>query len=487
MWGAETVRAYEFLLRLNFAWVAEPVRGRRVRLVGAKHWSELDRVRVEDERALDDSESALATNGAVESPDARKTMRAWVWEARRPGQVGRVNGFSEDTLGVIVLVHGMAPSGMDDDRLLSVARALASLGYAAVVPNYDGLQACRINIDALNDIAWSIVAVSRAWHNRPVALFSACVAAGLTLCAAFRYGPVVRDCIAGVMCIGAYANVANVVQSNMVEECTENYGRNAMMYNFLEYGLPRCTHQPEDDAARCDGGWSDALAQALRIALEDSHYLRCGTAQEELPEYFAQLRRRAARQSDVVDTSRLPPSCAERVYWRLQTDGRYRRALAATIMAHLEVQRVIQACQPLDAMADSPVDLFIALVHGERDDIVPSSESRVLYRGILRRPHCLVKPALEITTLLNHGDRTPLRMSDVSRVVRLANVFREYFNHACNQGGQTEKADRGAYQEASPPPHPIAKPPRAWQLDTGTAMPASQLWTRLSQCWRAAA
>jgi hypothetical protein len=317
----------------------------------------------------------------------------------------------------------------------SVARAFACLGFTAVVPDYVEFRECSMTLRTLDVIAWSVVAIAQAFRQESVSLFAACVAAGYTLCAVLQNGERVRRRVRAVLCIGSYANVEEMVWCTMLNENADAYGRNAIFYNFLQYSSLLSGHNDED-ATDDRPAWLPQLQHALRLALEDSHFLRENTEMAALPKYFQQLCEAERKTHDPgrglnsnFDGKR--PHLVQELYEQLQRDSEFRKLHTIAMLSHPVVQEIVKSCEAIEAVSRQPIDFLIVLVHGEQDDIVPCRESRRLYCAMLHNEQCRVQPLCEVTSLLNHGDRQRLNWwTDMPKIVRLVRVFAQFFAHA---------------------------------------------------------
>jgi pimeloyl-ACP methyl ester carboxylesterase len=125
----------------------------------------------------------------------------------------------------LVLVHGLAPDGKDDERLVSAATLLARVGFDVAVPTIPGLTRLRLRPGDVAPVATAI-----AERSRPSVVVGVSVGAGVALLAAAA--PDVRDRVALVVSLGGYASAADLVRFYLTGE-----------YGF-EGVQGRATHDP---------------------------------------------------------------------------------------------------------------------------------------------------------------------------------------------------------------------------------------------------
>ncbi|KAK4532355.1 hypothetical protein CCYA_CCYA11G3212 [Cyanidiococcus yangmingshanensis] len=439
--AAATWRAAEFLLRLNFERYETRLCERYIYLEAAESHRAIGKVFVS---TVDETFTEALPRDAPPAPVGRRRLLARVFEhpARSTEAQQGTGEPVRDTLGVVVLIHGLSPSGLWDKRIEAAARAIACLGFTAVVPDFVEFRECRMSLSTLDDIAWAVVAIARGFRQDSVSLFAACIAAGYTLCAVLRNGEHVRQHVRAVMCIGPYADVEEMVWCTMLSETADAYGRNAIFYNFLRFSSLLVEHG-DADITSLGPEWLPQLLQALRLALEDSHFLRENTEMAQLPRFFQELhdedrQRRGKRLGADGKLGEVGQSLVQELYEQLQHDKEFRKLHTMAMLSHPTVREIMKTSQAIEAVSSEAIDFLVALVHGERDDIVPYRESRRLYCAMLRNRRCKVRPLCEVTSLLTHGDRQRLNWwTDMPKIVRLVRVFSQFFAYAARPKAPT--------------------------------------------------
>lgn len=108
----------------------------------------------------------------------------------------------------VVLAHGMHEEGIDEPRLIGLARALAGAGFAVLTPAVEGLAHYQIVHSDVDLIAEAARALAREVHRPQVAVFGISFGGGLALRAACERKN--RGSIAKVVALGAHNDAARV-------------------------------------------------------------------------------------------------------------------------------------------------------------------------------------------------------------------------------------------------------------------------------------
>jgi pimeloyl-ACP methyl ester carboxylesterase len=106
----------------------------------------------------------------------------------------------------LVLVHGFAPEGKDDPRVVRSAELLARAGFEVVVPAVSGLTAGRLRPADVDTVVTAITAAGA----RAVRVIAVSVGAGPALLAAAD--PRVRDRVSTVLVLGGYASAVELLR-----------------------------------------------------------------------------------------------------------------------------------------------------------------------------------------------------------------------------------------------------------------------------------
>ncbi|HEX9636989.1 MAG TPA: hypothetical protein VGB99_05615 [Acidobacteriota bacterium] len=273
----------------------------------------------------------------------------------------------------LVLTHGMAWAGMDDPRIVTLARRLAECGFVVLTPDLDPLKRFQLSIhsaDQIRDAALYLQALPRVYDDR-VGLFGLSYAGSLSFIAAAA--PELRGRLRWVTSFGGYWDFEELVRYTLTGSYRgapaaallepQLYGRLAIYYNYpelLEAGLETeafkeiCYWGLHHDYDRADA-LRDSLSRGGRAILR-SFWGMSGD-------------------NPCVGHERFQAWRAER--------GPYLRRMA--LASWIDQVRLPEAF----------------LLHSEQDSLVPAVESRLLADALRRRG---TKVHLEITPLFHHID-----------------------------------------------------------------------------------
>lgn len=219
--------------------------------------------------------------------------------------------------GHIVLVHGMHRLGVDEPRLIALARNLASTGYVVATPEIGSLTQYRLDPAAIDDIAGASCAVARASRVADVSVIGISFAGGLAIMAASR--PNQQSCIRAVTAIGAHQDLARVtrwfagdIAEGPAGEHTEAephpYGAQLLMYadpgRFVPVRDVAAAH--ELLLFSLQDQWEHAREGERRLSAEGRGVLEAAFHGSRDPRIAVPLRRMSEEQSD--DLARVSPS-----------------------------------------------------------------------------------------------------------------------------------------------------------------------------------
>jgi pimeloyl-ACP methyl ester carboxylesterase len=306
-----------------------------------------------------------------------------------PLRARRYRPEGEAGAGRVLLVHGVHFKGMDEPRLVALARAMAGSGLDVLTPHVGSLADFRIEPQVVRKIAdaaaWFANESEGGAAGAPVGVLGISFAGGLALMAAAEAEP--RGAIGWVMAVGAhhdlmrvgrwYAGKGEVGPDGEVAAAEPHpYGAGVFIRGALAKFFP------EEDIPHAER----ALEHILREQASKARPLL-----ESMTEAGqAQLRRILSRKPH-PDLS---------------------RALLALVREEADALRAVSPVGRLGGL-DTPV----LLLHGAEDPVVPSIETRWLAREI---PEPALHAAL-VTPLLRHAEA--LQEPSLRDEIRLVRVL----------------------------------------------------------------
>lgn len=260
------------------------------------------------------------------------------------------------SLRTIVLVHGAHHNGIDEPRLLALARKLAGVGAPVVVAE-SSLASLVMEPVAVDEIVravrWTLDDSGLVAGDGKVGLMGICVGGGLTICAASREA--IRDRVGFVFAIGAHAEMGPVRRYLCSGQLPgggsrppDHYGTVVVLINLAADLLPAEQVAP-------------LRACLLRYQRDGADAARA--AQQALPEPARDLA-------------------------RLALDG-HTLELGSRLLAHVDRQPGDALISPLSQPAP-PAPAF--LLHSASDKVVPPEQAPVLGEHLGAGSEVLVSP-----------------------------------------------------------------------------------------------
>jgi dienelactone hydrolase len=274
----------------------------------------------------------------------------------------------------VLLVSGVHPDGINEPRLVSLARELAGTGVIVVTPEIDDLIRFRLTsrvTDTIEDAARWMSTRPDLFGGSRIGLIGVSFSGGLSIVAAGR--PSVRDRIAYVLSFGGHGNLPRVLRYL----CT---GEGAPRPPH-DYALAVVLHQAAEIAVPAEQLAS--LREGIELFLEASALDRHEPQKAE--QLFAAVR---SRQLEMAE-----PSATLLTY----VSDRNVSALGARLVPYLSQLGQEPALSPDRSPAPTAP---VYLLHGADDNVIPTIESTRLaehLRGRTRVRHLLSR-------FLTHAD-----------------------------------------------------------------------------------
>ncbi len=274
------------------------------------------------------------TRGNVSVPFAGRMIRARIF---RPSSSFPRRG--------IVVAHGVQFAGMDAERLVPFASALASAGFVVLTPEIEQLSGFRSEPQSVEQLRACV-----AWlADRPevlrggVGILGASFAGGLALLAASD--PSIRRHVAWVISVGGHHDVATVMR-HLATTDSDDYGLAVFVHAYAEHFVP-----PGDV-----GTFRAAVRERLRERPADARAL----------------------------AHSLSPDAAQLLDAIVRGDG---RAVGRRVVAALpSLAPTLAALSPAGHL-QALRGIRVLLLHGQSDRVIPASESLANAREIGDRWH----------------------------------------------------------------------------------------------------
>lgn len=271
----------------------------------------------------------------------------------------------------LMAIHGMTALGNTDPRIQVLGSAFAANGYEVILPLYHDIQQLIIDSGSIQSMEEDLLTLSSL--RGPVGVFSASFSGSLGMVAASGKA---RDAVRCMLLVGPFGHVMSVVEHLFDAEDRDPYGFYVVLKNFLPG----------------KGRRVEALKRCFAEAALDSGLARQPAA---LPSVLAEVSHPVRRE-----------------FYRIQHDDVYRRKIKDQILNDRKIQRIARSIDVIQHCPD--IRAAVSLIHGDRDNVIPPGESRLLFDHL--RDHTSARVCL--TPLLTHGHvrygpDIPLRVHEV--------------------------------------------------------------------------
>lgn len=168
----------------------------------------------------------------------------------------------DETMGHLVIAHGMHPGGYDEPRLIALARAFAASGVVVHTPNQPRLAAFSLDPRTASELTETVLAISDEEGVGPLGVMGISFAGGLALVAASE----APSAFAFVVPVGAHHDLSRVVRWFAGDEALGPAGEEVHHLPHA-YGVGLLVHA--DPARFFPPAEAELAARALSSALHE--------------------------------------------------------------------------------------------------------------------------------------------------------------------------------------------------------------------------
>lgn len=240
----------------------------------------------------------------------------------------------------LITFSGFSVHGYRDKRLARLSRAFARQGLRVVTPCVGDIDQLHIHPASIDRFAALIEAIRSDdiinSSKRAISIFAASYSGGIAMLAAVRRQT--ASCVNAICLLGAFADFRNVLRFVVEEEAIDDYARYILLRNFLQ---------------RSDRH-NNELINLLDVAIADNGF-----------------RRKVPRLPQVLQATS-PNSIG--IFWKMLNDVDFRREIVYRTFADIDQS---ESWAEKFNLADKlgQVTFSVNLIHGQRDRVIPSSES----------------------------------------------------------------------------------------------------------------
>ena len=281
-----------------------------------------------------------------------------------------------------LLVSGVHPDGIEDPRLIALARQLAATGVAVLTPEVRDLTEYRVTASATNAIedaaVWMLTQPDR-FGRHPIGLIGVSFSGGLAIVAAGR--PSLRERTAYVLSFGGHGNLPRVLRYLCTGIEPAASGTTSAERPPHDYALAIVLHQAAELAVPQDQ--IGPLRNAIELFLRASTVTR--TSRDRAAELF-----KASRELEAT----LPEPSRTLLK---HVNDRDVVSMGARLLPYVDQ---LGRDPSLSPDRSTPPSAPVYLLHGADDNIIPAVESELLAEHL--RPHTRVRQLL--SRYLTHVD-----------------------------------------------------------------------------------
>ena len=323
------------------------------------------------------------TLGSVARWDARAVAEELAHIPAPEGSI-RVRIFrpSGQAARAVLLVSGVHPDGIDEPRLVDLAKDLAGTGVNVVTPEIPDLMHYQLTArvtDTIEHAASWLANRQDLAGGHPVAMIGVSFSGGLSIVAAGR--PALRDRVAYVLSFGGHGNLPRVLRYYCTGVEPPLPGKTATQRTPHDYALAVLLYQaadivvPEDQVASLRRG-IETFLQASALARLD---------QTQAREVYERGRESQAQ---------LPEPAATLIKYVYERDV---AALGLRLQPYLDRLGQDPALSP---ERSAPPAAPVYLLHGSDDNVIPAVESELLAAHLAR----VTRVRTLLSSFLTHVD-----------------------------------------------------------------------------------
>lgn len=287
---------------------------------------------------------------------------------------------------ILVVITGMHPAGYNDVRLIEFCEMLAGFEIAVVVPDIQDIKNFRFEYQSVKDIErtvlWTLEEAPLSHTTQKVGLMGFSYSGGLCLIA------------------GSTETLANRLEVILV------LGGHAHLDNLLEYLTTGITLDQEYIKPQTYGEAITAIEFADRITSPQYAQILRECMLHYLHGEYDQMK---------IKKDHLPHELQEFVQWCLDDNS-----LSMAKFLHPYIKNSPKA-KFLSPICNNPNSCFIMLLHGKKDNLVPSTETLQLIQWCRPQPEdCM------ITSLIDHVQVEKHSISLFKEIIALSKFFSRF-------------------------------------------------------------
>ncbi|MBE7413481.1 MAG: hypothetical protein L6Q54_06765 [Leptospiraceae bacterium] len=287
----------------------------------------------------------------------------------------------------ILLVHGMSVYGIEDKRLIELAKNLSASGYVVATPEFPEIKQLQIREESVDNICDTIFGFKKErniFNSERMGFFSISFSGGMGLVSLTREK--FRDNINSIFVVGPYTDFRETVPFVLGNPNADDYGYCIFLYNYIHLAIKN----------------SKNLEEVILESALDNGFHR--NEKSLAPSLVNKLSKRDRE-----------------IFVKIQRDPEFRISIGNEFVT--KKPEIAKNLSPIFEI--HKLKAHISLVHGRNDNVISSEESVKAARILTEhnKPHIL-----ELTGLLSHGDKVPVH-SQLGDIPGMAKAFGYFFSH----------------------------------------------------------
>lgn len=281
---------------------------------------------------------------------------------------------------MILLLHGMNFLGINDTRIIHLAKALSILGYNVITPEIPEIRKMLINqdtLESLNDF-FEIFETNVLYES--IGLFLVSFSGGMSLIPISNQKQ--KKLFKSIITIGTYSNFESCIPYALNNFDIDNYGTYILLYNYID--LITKNHKIKDYF------YDNIIYNSLHN--QDLNYLKMKNNLSKHESVFCD---------------------------RIEKNIDFRMEIGEEIIR--KKKDLIKKLSPINHIHNIDSKTKIHFLHGKNDKIISSEESNNIYEKIKD----FKDSKLLITDLINHGDSS-YKIKKYLQIPKLSSFFNDF-------------------------------------------------------------
>lgn len=279
-----------------------------------------------------------------------------------------------------MVIHGMNSSGINDPRIIHLAKSISLLGYNVIIPEIPEIQGFLINQNTLKslDDFFDIFKSNSFYQN--ISLFSISFSGGMSLIPISNYKN--RNLFKSIFCIGAYSDFETCIPYTLNNFELDSYAGYIFLYNYIDV---------VNKNEKIKNYFYDNI---IYHSIKNQKYLKIKNNLSKHESYFCN---------------------------KIEKDLNFRIEISKEIIK--KKKELIKKLSPINYAQNINLDSGVFLLHGNNDKIISKEQSIDIYKKINNDKKC----KLLTTDLINHVSSS-YKLKNLSQLPKMISFLNDFFN-----------------------------------------------------------